>query len=405
MSAKEKEFLESNQHFQAMPGHIRGWILASPNATSDFAGFFGKGGTIQTDPSQSKPLYRPSSPPAIVVNEGEWKAMGQYGTNPWPQRHMFGMLAHEIGHDKDNTTRPFPPNGARDEYVQYRSEIEATAIFNAFPIFKDLKDTPEFSKQAPFDSIGYLHGFELAKLYQQWNAGESDDKQTIAAIASKVAGTRYTLGGALNDQDGDGILTHRDVYLRDYERVLRPKNDSTPGVNGSEPKADGKNDGARARSASVGELLNSAHPSSARTEQSTPANALSSADQAYLVGVREKTAETFARNGTPLGAAELDSISASLAVQAKQAGLGQVDHVVLSRHGDGEIGRNVFAVEGRVDDPASRRAHVATAQAISSSPEESLKQLEAISLQASQSNAVAEAMTQTPSERGPTRQI
>lgn len=405
MSAEEKEFLESNQHFQAMPSHIRGWILASPNATSDFAGFFEKGGTIQTDPDQTKPLYRPSSPPAIVVNEGEWKAMGQHGTNPWPQRHMFGMLAHEIGHDKDNTTRPFPISGSRDEYVQYRSEIEASAIFNAFPIFQDLKGTPEFSKQAPFDSIGYLHGFELAKLYQQWDAGESDEKQTVDAIASKVASTRYTLQGALNDQDGDGVLTHRDAYLRDYERVLRPKNDNTPGVQSSEPKDDARKSGPRVRNESVDGSSDSGHPYPARTDRSLGLNALNAADEAYLAGVREKTARAFAQNGTPLGSAELESVSTCLAAQAKQAGLDHVDHVVLSRHGDGEIARNVFAVEGKLDDPASRRTHVATAQAMSSSPEEALKRLEAIRLGGNQSNIVAEAMTQAPGERGAARQI
>lgn len=358
MSQKEKDFLETNRNFQAMPEHIRGWILASPNATADFTTFFEKGGAIQTDPSQSKPLYRPSSPPAIVVNESEWTALRQYGTNPWPQRHMFGMLAHEIGHDKDNTTRPFPAGGSRDEYVQYRSEIEATAIFNAFPIFKDLKDTPEFSKEAPFDSIGYLHGIELAKLYREWNAGELNDRQVVSAIASKVADTRYTLGGSLTDQDGNGVLTHRDAYLRDFERVLRPKSEAQPSGRGSdgEPKQPQRNDHG------------SANP-----------------EDALWRNTRERTQEAFAQHGLKPSDQVLDCIAGCLAAQAARDGLDRIDHVLLSQHAGGEIGRNVIAVEGRLDDPAQKRSHVETQIAALVPLSDSLRAMEAITTSVDQS--------------------
>ncbi|UZW61177.1 XVIPCD domain-containing protein [Lysobacter enzymogenes] len=356
MSQKERDFLETNRNFQAMPEHIRGWILASPNATADFTTFFEKGGAIQTDPSQSKPLYRPSSPPAIVVNESEWTALRQYGTNPWPQRHMFAMLAHEIGHDKDNTTRPFPAGGSRDEYVQYRSEIEATAIFNAFPIFKDLKDTPEFSKEAPFDSIGYLHGIELAKLYREWNAGELNEKQVVSAIASKVADTRYTLGGSLTDQDGNGVLTHRDAYLRDFERVLQPKSDAQPPGRGSEgeSKQPQRNDHG------------SANP-----------------EDALWRNTREKRQEAFAQHELKPSDQSLDCIAGCLSAQAARDGLGRIDHVLLSQHPGGEVGRNVIAVEGRLDDPGHKRSHV-NAQASAGIPlEESMRALASLEAQRS----------------------
>lgn len=364
MSTKEKDFLESNRSFQAMPDHIRGWILASPNATTDFAAFFEKGGTIQTDPNQSKPLYRPSSPPAIVVNESEWAALRQYGTNPWPHRHMFGMLAHEIGHDKDNTTRPFPAGGSRDEYVRYRSEIEATAIFNAFPIFKDLRDTPEFSKEAPFDSIGYLHGIELAKLYREWSAGQLDDKQVISAIAGKVADARYTLGGSLTDQDGNGVLTHRDAYLRDFERVLRPKSDTLPSVQGndSEPKHPQRNDHSSA-----------------------------TLEDAFWRNTREKTQEAFAQHGLKPNDQALDCIAGCLSAQARRDGLDRIDHVLLSQHPGGEVGRNVIAVEGRLDDPSHKLSHVNAQVATSVSLDESMQALASLDTQrAQQQNQRAE---------------
>ena len=367
MSTKEKEFLETNAQFQEMPGHIKGWILKSPNATQDFADFFGKGGHIDTQPDLSKPFYRPSSPPAIVVSEAEWSAMKEYGTNPWPQRHLFGMLAHEIGHDKDNTAQPFKQGGSVDEYIQYRSEIEAKAIFNAFPIFNDLKNETEFKKEAPFESIGYLHGMELAKLHQQWNAGELSDKQVVSAIASKVADTRYTLGGALTDQDGNGVLTHRDAYIRDYERVLRPKGEAQPMPDGP-PSRDRGSDG--------------------NPDQSPSGPNRAGPEQVLWQDTREKTASAFAQHGMTPPSQALDCIAGCLAAQAKRDGLDRIDHVVLSQHPGGEIGRNVIAVQGRQDDPAQKLSHVETQHASSVPLSDSLRTLETIS--ASQDQLVAQ---------------
>lgn len=367
MSTKEKEFLETNAQFQEMPGHIKGWILKSPNATQDFADFFEKGGRIDTHPDLPKPFYRPSSPPAIVVNEAEWSAMKEYGVNTWPQRHLFGMLVHEIGHDRDNTTQPFKQGGSVDEYIQYRSEIEAKAIFNAFPIFNDLKNEVEFKKEAPFESIGYLHGMELAKLHREWNAGDLTDKQVVSAIAAKVADTRYTLGGTLIDQDGNGVLTHRDAYMRDYERVFRPKGEPLPMPNDSQSRGRGSDGGHGQGQQDAGR----AGP-----------------DQALWQHTREKTASAFAQHGITPSDHALDCISGCLAAQAKLDGLDRIDHVVLSQHAGGEIGRNVIAVQGRLDDPTQKLSHVDTQHASSVPLSDSLRALEAIS--ASQDQSVAQ---------------
>lgn len=242
--------------------------------------------------------------------------------------------------------------------MQYRSEIEATAIFNAFPIFKDLKDAPEFSKEAPFDSIGYLHGIELAKLYREWNAGELNDKQVVSAIASKVADTRYTLGGSLTDQDGNGVLTHRDAYLRDFDRVLRPKSEAQP----SAPKSDGD-------------------PKQPQRNDHGSANP----EDALWRNTREKTQEAFAEHGLKPSDQALDCIAGCLTAQAARDGLDRIDHVLLSRHANGEIGRNVIAVEGRLYDLAQKRSHV-EAQTASSVPlSDSLRATEAFTASVDQS--------------------
>jgi len=60
-----------------------------------------------------------------------------------------------------------------------------------------------------------------------------------------------------------------------------------------------------------------------------------------------------------------ERLKASLLLTAKQNGLNRVDHVVLSEaRGAVQAGQHVFAVQGRLDDPASRRVHVATQQAL-----------------------------------------
>jgi hypothetical protein len=60
-----------------------------------------------------------------------------------------------------------------------------------------------------------------------------------------------------------------------------------------------------------------------------------------------------------------ERLKASLLLAAKQNGLSRVDHVVLSEaRGTVQAGQHVFAVQGRLDDPASRRVHVATQQAL-----------------------------------------
>lgn len=352
MSEQDKDALKSSEQFQQMPEHIRRWILLSPHASEDFADFFAKGGKIETALDAPMPRYRPSDPPAIVVDRENWKSLQVPGAFAWSQRHMFAMLAHEIGHDRDNTARPFKPNGTAEEYVQYRSEIEATAIFNAFPILRDLKNEQEFKKESPFDSIGYLSGLELARLYQQWNSGELDDKQVVQAIAGKVADTGYTLGGALTDRDGNGVLTHRDAYLRDYERVLRAKNDAQP----ASPENDrGPNQSPQADH-----------------KRATP-------EQAFLQHAREKTADAFAQHGMAPSSQALDCIAGCLATQAQRDGLDRIDHVVLSQHPGGEIGRNVIAVQGQLHDTAQKLSHVETQRASSVPLSDSLRTLEAIS--------------------------
>lgn len=214
--------LRNEPQFQQMPVAMQGWILESPKATSEFLDFFEQGGVFDQREAAGLPSYAPGNPPRIIVDRGAWNAALSPDASAWPQRHMFGTLAHEIGHHKFNTGNvPFTGKTA-EEYVQYRSELEANAIFNAFPIFRGLENLPEF-KNKPFGSIGYLNEIELGALYGDWKAAKLGDAAVVKQITEKVADAPYTLANPPQDLNRDGRITHGDAYLRDFDKVIDSK--------------------------------------------------------------------------------------------------------------------------------------------------------------------------------------
>ncbi|HZF97159.1 MAG TPA: XVIPCD domain-containing protein, partial [Pseudoxanthomonas sp.] len=227
----QEQVLRDHPNFQAMPGKIQEWILASPHATDAFAGFFNKGGIIEARPETKLPEYAPEPVPTIRVNDAQWEAAQQKDdATEYLQRHLFGTLAHEIGHDRYNTGNVLFKGSTEEAYVQYRAGLEAQAIFSAFPIFKDLERHPDF-KALPYNSIGYLSGPEVAAMYRQWRNGELDDQAVVEHIAARVPDTAYTRG-PLPDQNSDGTLTQRDAYLHDFRQsqLRRLQSPNPPGA-------------------------------------------------------------------------------------------------------------------------------------------------------------------------------
>lgn len=275
---------------------------------------------------------------------------------------MFGILAHEIGHDRYNTgTVPFTGRTA-DEYVQYRAGLEGQAIFNAYPIFKDLEQHPDFREQRPFNSIGYLQGIELAQMYKQWRKGELDDQTVVDRISAKVPDRPYTLG-AMQDQNGDGQLTHRDAYLRDYKQYIAPK---------LEPQAPGNSSISPA---------DPTHPDHAMLEQIRAGVGKVDRDVGKSYDdMSERVSRCLLAACKDNREMYPDARGLSLAANA----LNRVDHVVLGTTG------NIFAVEGRLDDPAHKRALVSVEAAIRTPVEQSDEKL----LAANQTIAQERAMTQ-----------
>jgi putative chitinase len=64
---------------------------------------------------------------------------------------------------------------------------------------------------------------------------------------------------------------------------------------------------------------------------------------------------------------EIENAAVALTIAAHTSGLRQVDHIVL-----GSNGVNLFAVQGRMDDPGHRRVHVELAHAVSHAMDRSM---------------------------------
>jgi hypothetical protein len=74
-----------------------------------------------------------------------------------------------------------------------------------------------------------------------------------------------------------------------------------------------------------------------------------------------------------------ERLAASAACLAKENGLSQIDHVVLSRDtGTVRQGENLFVVQGELNNPAHLRAHMRTDEALARPVEQSLAQLQTL---------------------------
>ena len=362
--------LEESDQFQAMPAKMQDWILESPNATRDFAGFFRRGGAIESGTNTPLPYYKEEQPPKIYVNEGQWSALQKQGAPEWPQRHLFGTLAHEIGHDRFNTgTVPFTGRTA-EHYVQYRSGLEAQAVFNAFPIFKDLERNPAFNPP-PFESVGYLQPVELGAMYGQWRRGELDDRTVVDQIASKVADAPYKLGAQVQDMDRDGIATHRDNYLQDFERYIKPK---------LEPQAS----------------------RITPDEPNHPDHALLEKLQDRVRGLDLQAGKGWDDNS--------ERMAASALIMAKKMGFTAQDDPQLAfnrqteRYAAGEILHVFRDGPNASQDPAANRAHMPTAEALSKPAQARYQEVEAINQTQAETLRMTQQLTigpDDPSRGGP----
>jgi hypothetical protein len=96
-------------------------------------------------------------------------------------------------------------------------------------------------------------------------------------------------------------------------------------------------------------------------------------DQALFGDVRRKLGAVYAQHGSDAAPDTLDRDSLGVTVAARRAGLERVDHVVLGRNGE-----NLFAVQGRLEDPAHSRHAIARIELAAAPTDDSLRQLDAL---------------------------
>jgi len=366
---EDGEHLRSNPRFAEIPRRIQAWILESPSAAADFAQFFKDGGVIQGQSGVTLPYYSPLEPPRILVEDSQWRSLQANDAPAWPQRHLFGTLAHEIGHHRYNTgSVPFHGRTG-DEYVQYRAGLEAQAIFNAFPIFKELEGQPEFTGGKPFGAIGYLNEVELGSLYGEWKAGRLRDAEAVERIAAKVADAPYSLARPPQDMDGSGSITHRDAYLRDYARYIEPK----------------------------------LQPQSSADPAAAP---LGPQDAALLDRLRAQVRELDRAAGKGWDE-QSERLSASALVMAKERGFAAQDDLRLAfnRRSDAAGGLLHLSRQGESasPDPYANRAHMPVAEALAVPAAERREQARAIDAVAAEraQTAPAQALADDPGRSAP----
>lgn len=108
MNPDLRHHLNNEDKFGAFPDHLRSWILKSEHASDLFSEFFKSDGYIRENKEDALPYYSSTEPPAIVVSAKQWQSLKAPDASQYPQWHMFGTLAHEIGHHRFNAaTVPF----------------------------------------------------------------------------------------------------------------------------------------------------------------------------------------------------------------------------------------------------------------------------------------------------------
>lgn len=97
-----------------------------------------------------------------------------------------------------------------------------------------------------------------------------------------------------------------------------------------------------------------------------------------------------------------ECMAASLTTLAARNNLDRADHVLLSEQGSRSApGELVFVVQGDLNDPAQRRAHMPTAEAIATPPEQSFQQLAELDHTRSQEQAQQQTRDQEQTMRAP----
>lgn len=263
-------------------------------------------------------------------------------------------LSHEVGH---HLFTEGPDRTSKQSYVNSMLRGEAAATLSNVQVQREIVAAggPDIGVSGT-GNRPQQYGAIAAEL----QAGRINRSQALDQIAEVFKTETPSVGPHANYELYYGA--YYDQHIAPSQRRRRP-----------EPELDAERNAVADR---VGTPADDS-PSLHRVPSSTAEP--SDADRSLHMQIRAGVERLDAEHGKPWDESS-QRMSASLLVLAKEQGLSRVDHVVLNNPTENLArGERVFIVEGAMDDPAHRRGHMNTVDALRAPEAESLHRADALS--------------------------
>ena len=263
-------------------------------------------------------------------------------------------LSHEVGH---HLFTEGPDRTSKQSYVNSMLRGEAAATLSNVQVQREIVAAggPDIGVSGT-GNRPQQYGAIAAEL----QAGRINRSQALDQIAEVFKTETPSVGPHANYELYYGA--YYDQHIAPSQRRRRP-----------EPELDAERNAVADR---VGTPADDS-PSLHRVPSSTAEP--SDADRSLYMQIRAGVERLDAEHGKPWDESS-QRMSASLLVLAKEQGLLRVDHVVLNNPTENLArGERVFIVEGAMDDPAHRRGHMNTVDALRAPEAESLHRADALS--------------------------
>jgi len=263
-------------------------------------------------------------------------------------------VSHEVGH---HLFTEDPDRTSKQSYVNSKLRGEAAATLSNVQVQREIVAAggPDIGVSGT-GSRPQQYGAIAVEL----QAGRINRSQALEQIAKVFKTEAPSVGPHATYELYYGA--YYDQHLAPSQRGRRP-----------EPESDAERTAVAERVATVTDESPSLH------RVSSPTAGLGDADRALYMQIRAGVERLDAEHGKPWDESS-QRMTASLLVLAKEQGLLRVDHIVLNNPTETLArGERVFIVEGAMDDPAHRRGHMNTMDALRATEAESLHRADALS--------------------------
>lgn len=263
-------------------------------------------------------------------------------------------LSHEVGH---HLFTEVPDRTSKQSYVNSMLRGEAAATLSNVHVQREIVAAggPDIGVSGT-GSRPQQYGAIAVEL----QAGRINRSQALGQIAEVFKTEAPSVGPHATYEQYYGA--YYDQHIAPSQRRRRP-----------EPASDNERTAVAERAGPVTDDSTSLPRVSCSTTE------LGDADRALYTQIRAGVERLDAEHGKPWDDSS-QRMTASLLVLAKEQGLSRVDHVVLNNPTDNLArGERVFIVEGAIDDPAHRRGHMNTMDALRAPEAESLHRADTLS--------------------------